>query len=159
MIHKQAGIWFFLGVVGGCTDNSRQSHLVAGVFSLGLVGSVALTQSAPVVEIVCFLYIFYNDIKIALMWKYFDPFTEWLTVLAETWLTTDKGLDASRFVCFLCKVGIGGDGTLCKFTSSHITWQRCSIKLKATVPMSFQAYLYLITQLRLFLLSVPGALR
>lgn len=71
---------------------------------------MVLTQSAPVGIVGIFMiYIF-----TALTWKIFAC-VKGLTVLAERWLKTLNGLDATRFVCLLCKVGMGGEGSLCKY--------------------------------------------
>lgn len=99
------------------------SYRVGGVSSQGPLHSVALTQSAPVVEIVGIFLIY---IFTALTWKIFACVKR-LTVLAETWLKTLKGLVATRFVCFLRKVGMGGEGSLCKYVSRITLPDWCNV--------------------------------
>lgn len=68
--------------------------------------------------------------------------TKWLTVLEDSWLKGEEDLEATRSVCFFCKVGMGGDGSLCKFMRRIFSLQRknCNLQdyylLELTAPHS-----------------------
>lgn len=66
--------------------------------------------------------------------------SELLRVLDERWLKTEEGLDGARFASFFCKVGMGGEGCLCRTTTRFFLCRSLTTTQRAEALLSFQAY-------------------
>jgi len=74
-------------------------------------------------------------------------FIKGLTVLEESLLKTEEDLDGTRFSCFFCNVGMGGDGALCKIMSAVALFEKLFRKTPNYNTRVFQGSLYLINPL------------